>query len=642
MHDTLNLVLKNENPTVVFSGMELKKYLEKLSAQEMVQVDLGCNLNQSQKCIELGLYSDFGLPNPISDQNLFDDAYHIEIKNSSGFIMGLNPRSILLGVYRFLYECGIRWIRPSEDGEIIPPADILALAASIDETPSYRHRGICIEGAVSFENVRDMIDWAPKMGFNSYFIQFREAYAFFDRWYNHHINHKKAPEGFSIEKAKEIVKALEEEISKRGMAYHAVGHGWTCEPFGIPGLSWEKNDIQAAREVQQYLAQVNGKREIWGGIPLNTNLCYSNPEVRKIVVNSIIEYLEEHKNIDALHFWLADGYNNQCECENCIKEIPPDLYVQMLNELDELMTQRKMNTKIVFLIYCELMWAPQVRKINNSDRFILMFAPITRTYSKSFSTDILPEITPPYIRNKVTFPSSIGGNIAFLKEWQKTFSGDSFDFDYHFMWDHYCDPGQFAISRIISEDIKNLKEVGLNGFMSCQVQRSFFPNGLGMYMMGRTLWNSSFDFDKEAVEYFEKAYGADGHKAMAYLEKLTGLFDPPYLRGEREMVDMETSQRYASIEAYVKTFTPVIMDNLKLSNKSQAQSWHYLKLHQDFCIHYASMLEQRSLGNREGTHEKWNAIKEFLCDHEDDIQRVFDLYEFVQTFEVMTDRILGQ
>ena len=159
-------------------------------------------------------------------------------------------------------------------------------------------------------------------------------------------------------------------------------------------------------------------------------------------------------------------------------------------------------------------------------------------------------------------------------------------------------------------------------------------------MMGRTLWNSSIDFDREALDYFEKTYGPDGVKVMAYLKKLTSLFNPPYLRGEREMVDEEASQRYASIEAYVKTFTPVIMANLKISCRSQAQSWCYLKLHQEFCVHYASMLEQRSRGNKEGTHEKWNTLKEFLCVHEDEFQKVFDLYEFVQTFEVMTNRFL--
>jgi hypothetical protein len=375
--------------------------------------------------------------------------------------------------------------------------------------------------------------------------------------------------------------------------------------------------------------------------------CYSNPDVRKIVVNSIIEYLEGHNNIDVLHFWLADGNNNQCECENCLKENPTDFYVQMLNELDRLMTQRNMNTKIVFLTYFELMWAPKAHKINNPSRFILMFAPITRTYSKSFSTEEIPKSTQAYIRNKLIFPSSIEENIAFLKEWQKTFSGDSFDFDYHFMWDHFYDPGQFEISRIVSEDIKNLRNIGLNGFMSCQVQRSFFPNGLGLWIMGRTLWNSSLDFEQEALEYFEKVYGHDGHKVMGYLKELTILFYPPYLRGERDMVDMEVSQRYASIEAYVKSFSPVIMDNLELSGpqpicKNQAQSWRYLKLHQGFCVRYASMLEQRSSGNREGTLEKWNALKEFLCDHEDDFQRVFDLFEFVQTHEVQTDIFFGR
>ena len=56
------------------------------------------------------------------------------------------------------------------------------------ERPAYRHRGVCIEGAVSWEHVRDMVAWLPKLGFNAYFIQFREAYNFFQRWYEHEAN----------------------------------------------------------------------------------------------------------------------------------------------------------------------------------------------------------------------------------------------------------------------------------------------------------------------------------------------------------------------------------------------------------------------------------------------------------------------
>lgn len=53
------------------------------------------------------------------------------------------------------------------------------------KTASLRHRGVCIEGADSLENILDFIDWLPKMGYNSFFLQFKLPYTFMARWYHH-------------------------------------------------------------------------------------------------------------------------------------------------------------------------------------------------------------------------------------------------------------------------------------------------------------------------------------------------------------------------------------------------------------------------------------------------------------------------
>ncbi len=106
-----------------------------------------------------------------------------------------------------------------------------------------------------------------------------------------------------------------------------------------------------------------------------------------------------------------------------------------------------------------------------------MFAPITRTYSAAFSTDRELPALPPFNRNELVFPKDVAANVAFLAAWRKLFPGDSFDFDYHFMWDHYNDPGSVASARIVHADITLLSRIGLAGLVSCQTQRVFFPTG---------------------------------------------------------------------------------------------------------------------------------------------------------------------
>lgn len=632
---TLEIVTLKESDTLNFASEELKKYLERIDSEKDIIIRRGNKYEfDKENIIYLGTIDQFNLEELKVEDPRFDDGIYIRINSGKGIIAGTNDRSVLLGVYRFLKEIGCRWIRPGIDGEIIPKKDISLVNANVVEKASYRHRGICIEGAVSYENVYDIIDWSAKVGFNSYFIQFREGYTFFDRWYSHVNNPFKEKESFSVEKAREFVRSLEKEIKRRGLLYHAVGHGWTCEPFGIPGLGWDVYDGEVPEDYIKYTAEINGKRGLWEGIPLNTNLCYSNPEVRRIVTDSIVEYLERYPYIDVLHFWLADGTNNQCECEECRKTLPSDFYVMMLNELDKKLTSKGIDTKIVFLLYVDLLWPPEKERIENPDRFIMMFAPITRSYSDTFkSTDDSVKI-PEYKRNKLIFPKNIEENIAFLKEWQKIFDGDSFDFDYHLMWAHYADPGYMDITRVIYEDIRNLRTIGLNGLISCQIQRMFFPTGLPMYVMASTLWNDNINLEDIINEYLKDSFGPDGTLVKEYLTKLSLLFEPPILRKERPP-SPEFSENFTKIREVLIEFEPVIKRNLSLESSAISKSWLYLDYHRKIVDRLSLILESIFKGNTSSTAKVWEELKLMLQKEEDVLQPVFDLFEFISVFERM-------
>lgn len=633
MEKNLTVTSQSHNEVTVFAAEELKRYLE------LMQNNRTGGLEKAH-LIKLGVFGDFDIKPINGTTTAFDDEIFIDIDNGEGIIAGANPRSVLLGVYRFLTEAGCRWVRPGAGGEIIPGRCIEDISVRLQERPSYRHRGICIEGAVSLENVTDTVDWLPKVGLNSYFIQFREAYTFYERWYNHSDNPEKQGEKFTIEKARELTKALEAEIGKRGLIYHGVGHGWTCEPLGIPGVSWEKIQEGFSPEVTRYFAMVKGERKMVDGIPLNLNLCYSNPEVQEMMVQSVLDYLKSNKNVDILHFWLADGYNNQCECENCKKHIPSDFYVQILNKLDRVLTENNIKTKIVFLLYYDLLWTPEEYHIENPDRFIMMFAPITRTYTHSFAGSTVSENTARHERNDIKLPKTIGENLGFLKNWKKEFKGDSFDFDYHFMWDHFYDPGSIYTAKTVYEDVLNLKEIGLDGLISCQCQRAFLPTGFGVYIMARTLWNDRLDFDKTAADYFNSAFGEQGSQCFSYLLTLSELFTPPYMRGEIPAADEKISDKYDSIHKVCEEFGLLINQNREKGYPSQRLSWQYLTFHMEICKRMAELLKYRTLNNFEMVENAWKGLKKYICSIEDQVQPVFDLYEFIQTFEIMNGFIL--
>jgi hypothetical protein len=637
LKNKLSLCVLDKNQTIVFAAEELAKYLLRISQKyEFINFYNGSKYEPDKKGILwIGLSDGFGIQSTVQDV-VMDDMIYLDVTDGCGIISGINPRSVLLAVYRFLTEAGCRWVRPGIEGECIPQTNITDINIKVSEKPSYRHRGICLEGAASYENVADIIDWAPKVSFNAYFIQLKDAYAMFKRWYSHSNNPLLQSEPFTVDKAREYTTKLENEIKKRGMLYHAAGHGWTCEPFGITGNAWDQAiDSETPSDARQYLALINGKREIFNKDGLDTNLCYSNEKVRSIVVNHIADYLEKHKAVDILHFWLADGYNNHCECDECKKMLPSDYYVTMLNKLDEILTSKGIGTKIVFCIYLDLSWVPQKQRIKNPDRFIMMYAPITRSFTEALTVKNEILETPPYDRNKLVFPFSYEPGTAFLRKWQSEFKGDSFDFDYHFMWDHYIDPGYSRITRVLSEDIKLLKYMGLNGFVSCQLQRVYFPTGLGMYVMGRTLWDNKLDFDSIADEYFESSFGPDGFLCREYMEQLSELFDMEYMTGKKPFISEESTERFIKILEVVNRFKPVIDGNMQNKNGCIALSWSYLKYHADICYLLALGMHANSCGNKEMVDLFWDTIERYVQKNEMALQPVLDVFEFIK---VMKDK----
>ncbi|NLF57431.1 MAG: DUF4838 domain-containing protein, partial [Candidatus Hydrogenedens sp.] len=498
---------------------------------------------------------------PVKDQAV-DDGVYIDVEGGRGVVTGTNPRSVLLAAYRLLRENGCAFLRPGQDGERVPQKSIGDISAHVCEAAASRHRGVCIEGAVSYQHVLNMIEFLPKVGMNAYYTQFFVPRLFFARWYEHIGNPQAEPRTLTREEAAGLQAALIREIKKRGLMYHAVGHGWTCEPFGVPGDSWLPLE-NVPESYEAFTAEVNGKRGLWHGVGVNTNLCYGNPEVRKRVTDAIADYCAAHPEVDYLHFWLADSTNNHCECPLCRDTLPSDLYVKMLNELDEKMTARGIPTRVVFLIYVDLLWEPQKEKIRNQDRFVLMFAPITRSYSATMAdaADFHGELEP-YRRNGNKMTHSVAENVERLRKWQTNFRGDSFDFDYHFMWDHFRDLGYYQMARLLMEDMKGLSKVGLNGMISCQCQRVFFPTGLGMHAMAAGLWDKNADFDALAAWYFENAFGADADAVHGYLRQVSECIDPVYLRGEKEAVDPAVADGYRALEALVDAFEPVIRQKI--------------------------------------------------------------------------------
>ncbi len=618
-------ITEKEKRTLLFAAYELQKYLSKVTEADFAVIPSLEHNQDEAGAIYIGI--DLCSKLPKVENKELDDAICIHVSDFCGTITGNNARATLIAAYRYLKELGFAFLRPGEGGEYYPD-ELFEEEISVCEKASYRHRAICIEGSVFQKNLNDMIDWVPKAAMNGYFIQFKQPKEFFDRWYSEETPYRAKAE-ISKDDMQAIMMLAEDEIEKRSLLYHGVGHGWTSLAFGIEGTDWYVHE-EPAEEYRELLAEVNGERKLWGGVPLNTNLCYSNPVARERVTDAILNYCKEHQNVSYLHFWLADGTNNNCECENCKGKRTSDYYVMMLNELDEKLTKAGLDTKIVFLVYVDLLWAPMEEKLNNKDRFVLMFAPISRTYSSSFKPEGKGE-KKPYVLNRLEFPKVVADNIAYLNDWKKEFDGDSFDFDYHFMWDHYFDLPQFRHAQVLSEDIKNLDNIGLNGLVSCQIQRAFLPTCLNMNVMAETLWNKEADFDEICDSVLLTEFGEEADAVKEFLASLSDLGCPVALRGEENLVSKKCAEKLKEALSVIDDFDEMIDTELySAQDEKVAMAWEKLaffsELYRMMLELYLDVAEGKPIGNRDHIHD-------FAQQNEMRFKDEFDVVYFLSTFE---------
>jgi hypothetical protein len=613
-----------------FAGSELAKYLKMMSSDDEEVVIIGdCidtkNINSENADFEVGLFTDFNISTERLDDLELDDAIYIEVSGSKGVIAGSNSRSVLFAVYRFLEENGCRWIRPGKDGEFVPEKDIHNLNAHVSEKAFYRFRGSSVGSYGTLENYLEKLDWFPKVGLN---MTFAGKYIEFS-WYGDEYNNLRRPERRSDFENRIYSEKAIEEIEKRGIICHTGGHGWISNVY----VSFkEKYGDEGGKKC---LAMLNGKREVSRRGLGHTELCYGNSEVREMLVQSVVDYAEKNLETKYLHYWIADGMNIECECELCRDTRPSDFYVMILNAIDEELTKKNLNTRIVFILYQVLIWPPVKERIKNPDRFIMMFAPARRDYSIPFDIDVKDEsYARPYMLNNYTHPLSMKEYMSYYRGWQKVFSGEAFCFDYPMTRYQCFDLGYYGLTKVLAEDIKRLSVLGMNGSIDCQLLRQSLPTRYPQYLYSKLLWNPQYNIDKLTTEYFEGAFGIDGEKCIEYMSKLSENFSPDYFYPQNfypgTTVPNEESNsiiidKLKKVPGIIDDFRPIIEKNMFCDNETHRLSWYYLFIHMEIALFLSHAFRARTEGCQKVAEQYLIKVVDYIVMNEQRLQRVFDL-----------------
>ena len=632
---TINKITSDH--VVDFAAEELKKYLRMMMPRcGEIAIKYAPEAHDG---FRLGLMSDFGLDTSESDNIELDDILHIDTELDGGIIAGSNPRSVLLAVYRYLTINGCRWLFPGIDGEFIPIKDIEA--TKYHKMADCRYRGQCNEGAEAQYLMMEVIDFTPKIGMNIFMIEFDNPTEYYNRYYTHTFNkNNREEEPVTNETILQWKRQCEAEISKRGLQFHDMGHGWTAEAFKIKsdGCWYRTDDDAVPTEFRQYLAEYKGKRALFDGRPLNTNFCMSNPEARKIVAKSIADYASLATNVDYLHVWLSDSYNNCCECEECQKKTPSDWYVMLMNDVDDIMTERGLKTRVVFICYYDTVWAPKTERLKNPDRFALLLAAITRDYSETVDPNIDEskiQLTE-FKLNENVMPASVNNYLIHAKEWRELCRVPNFIYEYHFWWTQYRDFGLFEFAKTVHNDIKGYYANGCSGIVEDCSQRSFFPNGLSFFVYASTLFDTGVDFEELKRDYFSHAYGELSDTVTELFERLGEAVDYRYLvmRGSanentNSFMNPEMYKNLLSVPAIIDEYLPIIESKKNMPYRAQTVAIRILLRYLDFIKKLSPILALKAADKETEARDEFKNFADYAGRFEFEIERYYDQHAFI-------------
>jgi len=633
------------NPVVDFAAEELKKYLRMMMPRGgEIAIEYKPDADEG---FRLGLMEDFGLDISEAQDPELDDILHIDTDEKGGIIAGDNARSVLLAVYRYLTVNGCRWLYPGVDGEYIPVRDIEPV--KYHKLADCRYRGQCNEGSESQQAMLETIDFSPKIGLNVYMLEFDIPKIYYDWYYTHKGNEKNwEPEPVSAETVLQWKRVCETEMAKRGLQFHDMGHGWNAEAFGISSLGgWTKDENNPVpEEARQYLALIDGKRDLYKGVALNTNFCMSNPEARRIVTKTVCDYAEANHNVNYLHVWLADAQKNHCECENCRKKTPSDWYVILLNEIDAELTARGLTNRIGGCIYSETAYEPTCEHLNNPERFIFILGAITRSYCYSVPKDPKVEKFTPFILNKSGRPETMEEHIVRAKRWREFAAAPQIAYEYHFWKHQHYAPGTLSFARRLYEDVFSYRDNGYGGIIQDGSQRSYFPNGLSYYVYAQTLFDNSLKFEDIVKDYMDHAYGEAAPLAMEYLQAIDKHLPQTYLEA-RHTLNHDVNQFYKpemektlrGVDSITREYEEKLAAYKNMPKRVQTVSVRLLLRHCELCRGLAEALALKCVGKDVEAKAFIQSFMQEFGKYEQSMERYYDHRQHVAAYNAIFSKM---
>ena len=513
-------IFSGSDPVLLLAADELVKYgkgaFEKTSSPENADILLENNNTSKWK-----------------------DSFALKSAQGKLFISGSNPRSVLFGVYEYLKKAGFDFLYPGKEGEIIPENPEFTLDGfDVFEEASRTFRGIAARPDVNnLQEGYDLISFMAKNKYNLFFMEGYDddrpgdEYSVIDGVHPlQHVEH--ALKDKSWEERRDIAlkqKTMVDEARRHGLLIERAGHGWN---YGVPE-HYGKNHGLSPDEAKAEL-KAKGKVNKQAEVAVSTwfQICISKEEVREIYADHIISYLKKHKDeIDVAAIWMGDGYDNKCQCEECIKQPFSDMYLDIFRRVASRAKEELPGMMLEVLVYFETLEPPTHNYLEGLDNVVMNLAVWRHCYFHKLDDPAcrLEDWEPDYRHNRTHDVPNDKRLINYdqympFEGWRKVVGNDipTLLFTYNTL---AKGPDRYFMTydlTLLAAHLNDYDRHNFDGMVNCQCHCSWDkPTGLQLYGAARILWNK-FDNDPEKIrrELFEKLFGEKSDLVISYCNKV--------------------------------------------------------------------------------------------------------------------------
>ncbi len=448
----------------------------------------------------------------LSDDRWVDE---IVVRSAGGRLVlaGSNPRSVLFAVYSYLEGLGFAWVVPGPDGEVAPRLKKIPLEGyDVRHRASLTYRGIGLAGAFDGEMGAEFVEWMARNRLNHLFLEGDTRRSSYQQALGRKLTMAEARRHDRL-----VVRAAKE----RGLIYEHMGHGWTAWTLGFPPGARRAKRPQLSGEALRMASEIGGVRGLPRGRSGNTQLCLSNPASHRRMTEIVCRYAEAHPEIDVLSVWMADGFNNWCECSRCTKVHPSNLWARLINRMAREVYRVRPELRLEVLGYSVLMEPPPAERIDNSrGNVVLMFAPFLRCYLHTLDDPRC--ITKPPLHtfppvNKLHHPMN-REFFRFFEGWRRAFEGSNYVFDYYCWLPIKRDIFEGNVPETICRDFRSYPRHGITGCVDCSRAQSFWPTPLARWLYAHASWDASTDYASERQRLLELTFGGHAGTVARYLD----------------------------------------------------------------------------------------------------------------------------